>query len=173
MMGSSITGVNAGTATMDESNLGLYYLAAIDIFEMLKMPEYSHLNVHVSLFEIYGGKLFDLLNDRKQIKCLEDSKGKVCFPGLTEHAVQAPNHVMDLIEQGSENRSTGTTSRNADSSRSHAVLQIKLIKRDRRRKNIEHGMYIFCIFGSQVLFFGTRQSHFKYMHLFVRSIQFY
>ena len=138
-MGSNITGVNAGTATNDGSNLGLYYLAALDIFKMIQMPEYRHLNVHVSLFEIYGGKLFDLLNDRKQIKCLEDSKGKICFPGLTQHPVHAPEHVMHLIEEGAVNRSTGTTSRNADSSRSHAVLQIKLMKDCRRKMNVEHG----------------------------------
>lgn len=143
MMGSNITGVNAGTATLDESNLGLYYLAALDIFDMIKLPEYSHLNVRVSLFEIYGGKLFDLLNDRGQIKCLEDSKGKVCFPGLTEHPVDSPENVMNLIEQGAQNRSTGTTSRNADSSRSHAVLQIKLIKSSGRKKDIEHGRFSF------------------------------
>mmetsp|Transcript_27767 Transcript_27767/g.65252 ORF Transcript_27767/g.65252 Transcript_27767/m.65252 type:complete len:791 (+) Transcript_27767:816-3188(+) len=143
MMGSNITGINAGTATVDESNLGLYYLAALDIFEMKKLPEYSHFDVHVSLFEIYSGKLLDLLNDRKQIKCLEDGKGKVCFPGLTEHSVHAPEHVMHLIEEGSKNRSTGTTSRNADSSRSHAVLQIKLIKSAGRKTNIEHGRFSF------------------------------
>jgi hypothetical protein len=32
------------------------------------------LGVHVSFFEIYGGKLFDLLNDRAVVRCLEDSK---------------------------------------------------------------------------------------------------
>lgn len=32
----------------------------------------------VSCFEIYGGKLYDLLNDRNQIKCLEDAKQQVC-----------------------------------------------------------------------------------------------
>jgi hypothetical protein len=139
MMGSNMTGINAGTATDDEANLGLYYLAALDIFEMVKRPEYRHLSVQVSLFEIYGGKLFDLLNGRKQIKCLEDSKGKVCFPGLTEHPAQGPDRLMELIEEGATNRSTGTTSRNADSSRSHAVLQLKLRKDVGRRKNVEHG----------------------------------
>ena len=139
MMGSNITGVNAGTARNDESNLGLYYLAALDIFKMIEMPEHRSLKIHVSLFEIYGGKLFDLLNERNQIKCLEDSKGQVCFPGLTEHPVHAPDHVMQLIEEGAINRSTGTTSRNADSSRSHAILQIKLMKNSGRKKNVEHG----------------------------------
>jgi kinesin family protein 2/24 len=142
MMGSNITGINAGTATKDEANLGLYYLAALDIFDMIQRPEYTHLKVHVSLFEIYGGKLFDLLNERKQVKCLEDSRGKVCFPGLTEHPVHTPEHVMALIEEGAGNRSTGTTSRNADSSRSHAVLQIKLGKNGARKHHIEHGRLI-------------------------------
>ncbi len=139
MMGSNMTGINAGTATHDETNLGLYYLAALDIFEMVKHHEYQHLSVQVSLFEIYGGKLFDLLNARKQVKCLEDSKGKVCFPGLTEHPVACPDDLMELIEEGATNRSTGTTSRNADSSRSHAVLQLKLRKDVGRKKNVEHG----------------------------------
>lgn len=140
MMGSNMTGANAGTAVHDEANFGLYYLAALDIFEMMKKPEYQHLSLQVSLFEIYGGKLFDLLNTRRQVKCLEDSKGKVCFPGLTEHLVEGPNDLMAMIEEGATNRSTGTTSRNADSSRSHAVLQLKLKKDVGRRKNVEHGM---------------------------------
>eukprot|EP00980_Cylindrotheca_fusiformis_P004793 scaffold1028_cov135-Cylindrotheca_fusiformis.AAC.3 len=139
MMGSNMTGKNAGTAVEDTSNFGLYYLAALDIFDMLEKPEYSHLNLQVSLFEIYGGKLYDLLNGRSPIKCLEDSKGKVCFPGLTEHPVEDPDRVMQLIEEGAANRSTGTTSRNADSSRSHAVLQLKLRKDVGRRTNVEHG----------------------------------
>lgn len=41
------------------------------------------------------------------------------------------------IEEGATNRSTGTTSRNADSSRSHAVLQLHLSKMGPRRKKLE------------------------------------
>ena len=141
-----MTGMNAGTAKDDKANLGLYYLAALDIFDMVKRPEYRHLSVQVSLFEIYGGKLFDLLNARKQLKCLEDSKGKVCFPGLTEHQVDGPDDLMKLIEEGATNRSTGTTSRNADSSRSHAVLQLKLRKDIGRKKNVEHGKFFAVVF---------------------------
>lgn len=142
-----MTGINAGTANNDKANLGLYYLAALDIFDMVKRPEYRHLSVQVSLFEIYSGKLFDLLNSRKQVKCLEDSRGKVCFPGLTEHPVGGPDDLMGLIEEGATNRSTGTTSRNADSSRSHAVLQLKLRKDVGRKKNIEHGKLVHSSFS--------------------------
>jgi kinesin family protein 2/24 len=159
MMGSNMTGINAGTAREDEANLGLYYLAALDIFEMIKRPEYSHLTIGASLFEIYGGKLFDLVHERKLIKCLEDSRGKVCFPGLTEHPVSGPNELMELIEGGASNRSTGTTSRNADSSRSHAVLQLNLRKTVGRRTNVEHGKPHGCCLSKIIL--RTCRSNFR------------
>eukprot|EP00588_Corethron_pennatum_P011848 CAMPEP_0194270156 /NCGR_PEP_ID=MMETSP0169-20130528/4198_1 /TAXON_ID=218684 /ORGANISM="Corethron pennatum, Strain L29A3" /LENGTH=1245 /DNA_ID=CAMNT_0039012093 /DNA_START=37 /DNA_END=3774 /DNA_ORIENTATION=+ len=149
MMGSALTGLNAAqmNETMhfeDKANLGLYYLAALDVFKLVERNEFSHLIVGVSLFEIYGagGKLFDLLNKRKAVKCLEDSKGKVCFPGLSEQIIDSAENLMEIINAGAENRSTGTTSANADSSRSHAVLQLTL-RNKRSRNNAEHGRLTF------------------------------
>ena len=141
MMGSNLTGINAGNSTNEECNLGLYYMAALDVFELASRPEYSHINVGASLFEIYGGKLFDLLNERKPVKCLENHRGKVCFPGLSEHPVSNANELMAAIEAGAVNRSTGCTSKNADSSRSHAVLQLCLRKDIGRQKNVEYGTF--------------------------------
>jgi kinesin family protein 2/24 len=43
---------------------GLYLLAAHDIFALLNHDHYSHLSVTISFYEIYCGKLFDLLNER-------------------------------------------------------------------------------------------------------------
>lgn len=99
MMGSNFTTANHDTtaATLDRSNLGLYYMAALDIFHAIQQPEYQDFTVSVSLFEIYGGKLYDLLNQRNTVKCLEDSKGKICFPGLSEHVVPNPNHLIELV----------------------------------------------------------------------------
>jgi kinesin family member 2/24 len=142
MMGSNLT-TNGATET---ENLGLYYLAALDIFQALKTEDYQEYSIGVSLFEIYSGKLYDLLNDRALVKCLEDSMGKVCFPGLTEHDVGSPDELMGVIEKGACHRSTGTTSRNADSSRSHAVLQLHLrtmAGTGRRRKQVEHSRLTF------------------------------
>ena len=130
MMGNNFTGMNCtAPANVDVSNLGLYYMAALDIFHALQSPEYESYTIHVSLFEIYGGKLFDLLNGRAAVKCLEDSKGNVCFPGLSDHPVTNANELMNRIVEGATLRSTGTTSRNADSSRSHAVLQLHLYRK--------------------------------------------
>jgi kinesin family protein 2/24 len=142
MMGSNLTGMKAGNQVenISEANLGLYFLAAQDVFYLAQDPQYEDISINCSLFEIYGGKLLDLLNERNPIRCLEDSKGKVCFPGLSEHPVQNAEDLMDIIEAGSLNRSTGQTQANADSSRSHAVLQLSLRKDvGRSRRNIECG----------------------------------
>ena len=142
-----MTGMKAGNQSKNISheNLGLYFLAAQDVFRIAEEPEHDNISIGVSLFEIYGGKLIDLLNRRKPIKCLEDSRGKVCFPGLSEHPVCSADELMDIIEAGALNRSTGTTSANADSSRSHAVLQLSLRKDVGRTKNKEHGERNFCL----------------------------
>jgi len=146
MMGSGMTGMKAGNQAenLSDANLGLYFLAAQDVFLLAEDPQYDDISINCSLFEIYGGKLLDLLNNRNPIRCLEDSKGKVCFPGLSEHPVSDPMELMDIIEAGSLNRSTGQTQANADSSRSHAVLQLSLRKNvGRSRRNIECGRLTF------------------------------
>ncbi|CAI0543253.1 unnamed protein product [Linum tenue] len=82
----------------------------------------------VSFFEIYGGKLFDLLNDRKKLCMREDGKQQVCIVGLQEYRVFDVETIRELIERGNATRSTGTTGANEESSRSHAILQL-VIKR--------------------------------------------
>lgn len=61
---------------------GLYMMAARDIFAGLQNKDYAGLSVWVSFFEIYGGKLFDLLNARKRLQALEDADKNVCISGL-------------------------------------------------------------------------------------------
>ena len=70
----------------DGSVPGLYLLAAYDIINMLK--NYPELCLCVSFYEIYCGKLFDLLNQRELLHCREDHRQKVNIVGLTEFKVE-------------------------------------------------------------------------------------
>lgn len=56
--------------------------AAADILRYLERPELRDVELYVSCFEIYGNKVFDLLNMRKKLNILEDGKKKVCVVGL-------------------------------------------------------------------------------------------
>ena len=61
---------------------GLYLMASCDLIQMLN--SYPDLTLVVSFYEIYCGKLFDLLNEREVLQCREDGKQKVNIVGLTE-----------------------------------------------------------------------------------------
>eukprot|EP01035_Chromulina_nebulosa_P020819 gene20819-26987_t len=110
----------------DPSKSGLYVLAAKDIFDILSQPHFKSLKAFVSCFEIYGGKLFDLLKDRGLVRCLEDSKQQVQILGLSEHQVNNVSSLIDLMQVAHNNRSTGATGANSESSRSHLIMQIEI-----------------------------------------------
>ena len=59
-----------------------------DMMEMLARPEHHHLHLWLSFFEIYAGKCYDLLKERKKMPVREDGKGAVVVVGLTEHEVR-------------------------------------------------------------------------------------
>ncbi|XP_004632066.1 kinesin-like protein KIF24 [Octodon degus] len=108
-------------------NPGLYALAAKDIFRQLEVSQpRRHLFVWISFYEIYCGQLYDLLNRRKRLFAREDSKHVVQIVGLQELRVDTVELLLEMISKGSKERSTGATGVNADSSRSHAVIQIQI-----------------------------------------------
>lgn len=78
------------------------------------------------MYEIYGGKIYDLINNHEQLKLLEDKNNKVQIQGLKEQFVQSEDEIISLINQGNSMRTTHATKANDTSSRSHAVCQIKV-----------------------------------------------
>ncbi|CAM8983910.1 hypothetical protein QQ045_001030 [Rhodiola kirilowii] len=103
--------------------------AAQDILRLMQHNYHNQgFQLYFSFFEIYGGKLYDLLGDRRKLCMREDGKQQVCIVGLQEYKVSDVETIRDLIEKGSSARSTGTTGANEESSRSHAILQL-VIKR--------------------------------------------
>lgn len=107
---------------------GIYALVAKDVFENLLHPRYRTMNfvVSASFFEIYSGKVFDLLANKAKLRILEDAKQQVQVVGLTEKVVQNREEVLKLIQHGNMARTSGQTSANSNSSRSHAIFQIVL-----------------------------------------------
>jgi len=112
--------------TSEQSIPGMYLLAARDIFTLMEDESMSDFSINISFYEIYCGKLFDLLNQRNIVNAREDAKQRVKIMGLTETAVQNVDETMQVIDYGLESRTIGTTAANDDSSRSHAILQITI-----------------------------------------------
>ncbi|KAK3091618.1 hypothetical protein FSP39_021247 [Pinctada imbricata] len=118
---------------------GIYCLAARDVFRLLHTKfKKLDLVVGASFFEIYSGKVFDLLNKKVKLRVLEDAKAQVNVVGMKEEPIENADDVLRLIQHGNNVRTSGQTSANQHSSRSHAVFQIIL-----RRKNTNkvHGKF--------------------------------
>ncbi|XP_015978992.2 kinesin-like protein KIF2C isoform X2 [Rousettus aegyptiacus] len=117
---------------------GIYAMASRDVFLLKNQPRYRNLGleVYVTFFEIYNGKLFDLLNKKAKLRVLEDGKQQVQVVGLQEHLVTCADDVIKMIDIGSACRTSGQTFANSNSSRSHACFQILL-----RAKGRVHGKF--------------------------------
>jgi kinesin family member 21 len=80
-----------------------------------------------SFLEVYGEEIFDLLDeDRKPLPLREDSHGGVVIAGLTSRPVSNVDEALQVLHEGTMNRTTAATLMNLTSSRSHAVFTINL-----------------------------------------------
>lgn len=114
---------------VQDASAGIYALTAADVFRLRDKEYAKHkLTVVCSFFEIYGSKVFDLLNGKAMLRVLEDAKKEVNIVGLKEEVVENETDVLRLIKTGTDVRTAGSTSANSNSSRSHAVFQIILRK---------------------------------------------
>ncbi|KOB77061.1 Kinesin-like protein a [Operophtera brumata] len=79
--------------------------------------KYKPLNliVSASFFEIYSGKVFDLLADKAKLRVLEDGKQQVQIVGLTEKVVDNVDE-FSLIDLAGNERGADTSSANRQTS---------------------------------------------------------
>ena len=80
---------------------GIQSIAVKDLFERgIDYWENHQRNftVTVSMYEIYGGKLYDLLNDHQELKQREDKWGSIQIAGLKEQFVDNDDQILELIK---------------------------------------------------------------------------
>lgn len=119
------TGSGKTYTTMGEAacaSPGLFALAAKDLFRLIP----ADLSIYLSFYEIYCGRLYDLLNSRHLLRTCEDAHQAVNIIGLSKRSVSDLQSLLQLISYGMSVRMTGSTSANEASSRSHAILDIEI-----------------------------------------------
>ena len=122
------------------ANLGMYMLAGYDIFNILaNETKFNGFKILISFYEIYCDKLYDLLNNKNKLETREDKKHNINIVGLSENNVNSLNELMSMINYGLKQRTVGKTGANSDSSRSHGIIQIRIMNTN----NKEHGKITF------------------------------
>ena len=89
-----------------EKGSTVFIFPAADIFALNSTPGNveKELSIHASFFEIYGGKVFDLMNNKAKLRILEDGKQQVQIVGLAEEKVENVKDVLKLIQIGNSCR---------------------------------------------------------------------
>ena len=112
---------------------GVIPLSAARIFEVRNellesLGEGATVTVHASYVQIYREVLQDLIGKDvvEELKIRRDPLIGTYVQGLTEHELHSPSGLTKLIDFGNERRATASTLMNATSSRSHAVVIIRI-----------------------------------------------
>ena len=102
---------------------GIQNLAIESLFQESQKIK-KNFEFYISFFEIYGGRLYDLLNNKNKLQVFDDSKGVTQIYGLQEILAETQEDMRLIIDKANSIRTTHNTVTNETSSRSHAICNI-------------------------------------------------
>lgn len=105
-----------------------------DMFKAIKDDFEFDYELKVSYVEIYNEIIRDLLvvkSKETYLDLRDDPIKGVQIAGVKEYMVKNSNEIMKLLHEGNKRRTTEATNANQTSSRSHAILQIQVNKREK------------------------------------------
>ncbi|KAJ8765465.1 hypothetical protein K2173_014587 [Erythroxylum novogranatense] len=114
---------------------GLMVLSLNTIFHLIEKDKGSdEFEVSCSYLEVYNEVIYDLLEKSSgHLELREDPEQGIVVAGLRCIKVHSADKILALLNLGNSRRKTESTEANATSSRSHAVLEIT-VKRKQRNK---------------------------------------
>lgn len=112
---------------------GIIFLTMKELFDRISdLRDTRTIDVSLSYLEIYNETIKDLLQPSDKLLSLrENSDHRILVSNLSTHKPETVEAVMDMILQGNKHRTVSPTEANATSSRSHAVLQINVVQKNR------------------------------------------
>ncbi|XP_077482008.1 kinesin-like protein KIF22 [Stigmatopora argus] len=109
-------------------------------------------SIGMSYLEIYNEKVLDLLSPGSQdLPIREDKDKNILIPGLTHMSISSFSDFERHFVPASLNRTTASTKLNQRSSRSHAILLVKVVRTERSlpRRQQTGKLYLVDLAGSE------------------------
>ncbi|KAH3679005.1 hypothetical protein WICPIJ_008746 [Wickerhamomyces pijperi] len=130
MTGSGKTYSMSGT----KEEPGVIPLSIKEIFTKISDSDPSQwkYDLKVSYLEIYNERIYDLLNPSTlktgspELKIRDSTDYGVKVIGLVEETIRSEHELLKIIQRGDINRRTSETDFNTRSSRSHAIVQLRI-----------------------------------------------
>ena len=149
-----------------QASWGLVPRALQELLSLVQTNHHSqNQSLFLSYFEIYNEHVYDLLpmaaddnhkrhhhhRRRHSKKTMTKSNGIMgtAFKGLTMHKITSLEEGLSFIVQAKKNRKSGTNRINRDSSRSHAVCQLRVTTTTNQQKQQCADMWIVDLAGSE------------------------
>uniref|UniRef100_UPI0037E7D403 kinesin-like protein KIF22 n=1 Tax=Semicossyphus pulcher TaxID=241346 RepID=UPI0037E7D403 len=126
-----------------------------EVFNLVKAKEEDEgwdYSIGMSYLEIYNEKVLDLLSPGSQdLPIREDKDKNILIPGLTHTTISSLAEFDKHFIPASLNRTTASTKLNQRSSRSHAVLLIKVVRTQRTLPHRQQTgkLYLIDLAGSE------------------------
>lgn len=115
-------------------NPGIIFLAMQDLFARIEAAKNRYsITVTVSYLQIYNETIQDLLcpDTSASLELREGLDKGIIVTNLSAQNPQSAEDVSEIVRVGNMNRAVAATTSNAVSSRSHAVLMVRIQQRDR------------------------------------------
>lgn len=127
--GSGKTHTMVGT----QNDPGLMVLSLHTIFDFIRKDNSpGDFEVTCSYVEVYNEVIYDLLEKSSgHLELREDPEQGVIIAGLRSIKVHSADKILELLNLGNSRRKTESTEANATSSRSHAVLEITVKRKQK------------------------------------------
>lgn len=111
---------------------GVIFFTTMDLYKQIDEEKDQNLELKISYFEIYNEIIYDLLDptSNQPLSVLENANKSITVKNLSIHQPKDAQHLIEMLEYGNKNRKQHPTDANAESSRSHAVFQITLQRKD-------------------------------------------
>ncbi len=91
----------------------------------------DHIKLHLKVFEIFGQTVTDLLpeegKEKKPVSIMEDKFGQVNVVNAHETEITSVEQFQSLVSKAMAHRKSATTFKNDQSSRTHAIINIRVV----------------------------------------------
>jgi hypothetical protein len=122
-----------------------------ELFRIINSSHEYRVSVEGSIAELYNNRLIDLISPAGRFsqnpRLREGREGQFQIEDLTQLEVSNLGHLKELIEHGFAQRKVAETSMNAESSRSHLILTVKIVRTDYATGESLSGKLVFCDLG--------------------------